>query len=206
MSVLNYVLNLRVIQLERKNCVKFRRFIYYSRRLFRLVSMDTDRYVSFLKVHPPTHPLLCSLPMHTYLNAVLLYSIYLATSSDHLRDIVKPELLQDWDRRLHGYHGIPSDQLRPGHDVSFLPRECCDVDRAADQKTPLFFKQEYFGRGIIALGEFPMKKRVFVYAYRERDLSIYLSIHLSGSKTIVARGSTEEDVKVGYYSYWKYND
>ena len=82
-------------------------------------------------------------------------SIYLATATDSLRESVKPEKLADWDSSLHDHHSVASDLLKPGQDgLSFLPRQCCSPDRELDQKTPLFFKQEFFGRGMISLGEF----------------------------------------------------
>ena len=120
----------------------------------------------------------------------------MATASDNLRDLVKKELRDEWDHSLHGYHEVPSHELRPGQGVSFLPRECCEEDRAIDLKTPHFFKSEYFGRGIIALGEHSVRG---VKKKKENENKIKYNavfLILSGSKTVVAKGDDEKDVKI----------
>jgi len=69
-------------------------------------------------------------------------SLYFATSSANLEDIVLPQYRQLFHQQLYGHHDTPQDEIRPLTNVGFFPRQCCQKHRDLDMLTPGLFKSE----------------------------------------------------------------
>jgi hypothetical protein len=71
----------------------------------------------------------------------------MALSASSLREVIKPELLADYQR---GLTGLCNDKYNPVGD-RWLPRECCSKHAKFDKRVPGLFKTEYEGDEMIGL-------------------------------------------------------
>ena len=79
-------------------------------------------------------------------------SLYVAISKDTLDECVRPDKLEDWNKRKYDYFASDSEELMTfeGHEIS---------RRQYDKRTPLKFKFEYYGIGMIC--HIPSKVIIF---------------------------------------------
>ena len=70
-------------------------------------------------------------------------SLYFAISKHTLRDVIKPDLIQDYDDSLNSCEDSSKSE--------WFPRICCNEHATFDKRTPGLFKLEFSGNEMIAL-------------------------------------------------------
>ena len=71
-------------------------------------------------------------------------SIYICHCGDRLVDIIKPEMLAEFNKVVYDSCNDDID-INPGQNNYFLTRDCCQKHRSYDQYESGMWKQEYFG-------------------------------------------------------------
>ena len=70
-------------------------------------------------------------------------SIYLAISSENLKDIIKPEFLTKYSDAI--YKQCDIDEISADGEKNWFPRECCRSHKVFDSRTTGLFKLEFTG-------------------------------------------------------------
>ena len=75
-------------------------------------------------------------------------SAYLGLSGDNLRDVIRPELKDEFDKKIMQSCAVNKFFASDDH---WFPRECCEKHIKHDKRTPGLFKLEASGKEMIAL-------------------------------------------------------
>ena len=76
-------------------------------------------------------------------------SSYIALSKPSLAEVIKPEMLNEYNRGLTGF--CSNDPVIPDTEYHWFPRTCCDKHKAYDKRLPGVFKTEFTGDKMISL-------------------------------------------------------